>query len=445
MELPARELVVVGAGAAGLWAAARAAELGRDVLLLEKTPRTGTKVLASGGTRCNLTTTLGPEDAARLFGPRGERFLRPAFAALPPRAVRERFAELGVPTVEAPLEKVFPESQRARDVRDALERWARAAGVEIRCGAPVRWVVRDGGEWRVALEDGSAIGARTLFLCPGGASVPRTGTTGDGYRWLAALGLPLVEPVPALVPLASPARWVRELSGIHLQEVSVRLRADGRVLGERARPIVFTQRGISGPGAMDLAEPVARAEARRSAGVGAESSGASSMSSARVNDARAPSGPLALVLDCLPGIGREELRARVIELAGSPGAPLLANALAEATGLPRRLVQAALGQAGCAPTLRVNELGRAERHALVEGLKGLEVPVDGTLGFDAAEVTAGGLALDVLDPRTLRVRGHEGLFVFGEVIDLSGPIGGLNFQAAFSTAELAARAASESP
>jgi predicted flavoprotein YhiN len=129
------ELVVVGAGAAGLWAAARAAELGRRVLLLEKTARTGTKVLASGGTRCNLTTTLGPDEAARLFGPRGERFLRGAFRALPPSAVRARFDGLGVPTLEAPLEKVFPASQRAKDVR---ARRARALGARGRRGAAPR-------------------------------------------------------------------------------------------------------------------------------------------------------------------------------------------------------------------------------------------------------------------------------------------------------------------
>ncbi|MEM7516286.1 MAG: FAD-dependent oxidoreductase, partial [Planctomycetota bacterium] len=119
------QLVVVGAGAAGLWAAARAAELGvNDVVVLEKTSRSGTKILASGGTHCNVTTTLPSEEAARLFGDKGARFLRTAFRELPPLALRERFHDLGVPTVDAPLEKVFPASGKAKDVRDALERWA---------------------------------------------------------------------------------------------------------------------------------------------------------------------------------------------------------------------------------------------------------------------------------------------------------------------------------
>jgi len=410
------ELVVIGAGAAGLWAAARAAELGRSVLLLEKTPRTGTKVLASGGTRCNLTTTLPPDEAARLFGPAGERFLRGAFRALPPSAVRARFEALGVPTVEAPLEKVFPASQRARDVRDALEGWARTAGVRIRCEAAVRGLERREERWRVALADGEMLEAAHLFLCPGGKSFARTGTTGDGYAWLSALGLPLVEPVPALVPLSSPAAWVRELAGIALQEVVVRLRDPaGRVLGSRARPVVFTHRGLSGPGAMDLSEPVARAQAARVAGH-------------------------VLLLDLVPALSREELRALLLEAAALAGAPLLAAVLASELALPRRLVLRALAQAEVAEGVRVNELARPRRHELVETLKALAVPVDGTLGFEAAEVTAGGLALGALDPRTLRVNGVPELFVFGELLDVQGPIGGLNFQAAFATAELAARA-----
>jgi len=415
------ELIVIGAGAAGLWAAARAAELGCEVLVLEKTPRTGTKVLASGGTRCNLTTTLGPVEAARLFGPAGERFLRGAFRALSPARLRERFAALGVPTVEEPLEKVFPASHRARDVRDALECWARGAGARILCDSAVRGFERSDDAWRVRLQDGRVLRTRKLCVCPGGMSYPRTGTTGDGYGWLAALGLPLIEPVPALVPLVSPEPWVRELAGVSLQEVHVELRSpDGALLAQRERPVVFTHKGISGPGAMDLSEPVAREEAR------AKQSG---------RDPRAH----ALRLDLVPTLERESLRALLASLAGRPGAPMLASSLATELALPRRLVARGLAQAGLAPGARVNELARAARHSLVEALKGLAIPVTGTLGFDQAEVTAGGLALAAVDAATLRVKGIEGLWVFGEILDLAGPIGGLNFQAAFSAAELAAR------
>jgi len=404
------EVVVVGAGAAGLWAAGRAARLGARVLLLEKTARTGTKVLASGGTRCNLTTTLDGPAAARLFGRAGERFLGPAFRALSPAALRERFAELGVATVAAPLEKVFPASQRARDVRDALEREASEAGARIRCGAAVAGVEAVGDGWRVRVRAGDDVDCARLVLCPGGMSYPRTGTTGDGYAWLAALGLEVVAPAPALAPLESPAEWVRALAGVALQDVEARLvDAAGRELGRRRRPLLFTHSGVSGPAAMDLSRHVARG---------------------------APGARL--VLDLCPDLSRERLRAELIAAAGRAGSTSIARAIP--FELPRRAADAAGRQAGLANANGpLATLERAARHALVEALKGLELPISGTLGFERAEVTAGGLALGQVDPGSMAVRGRPGLYVCGELLDLDGPIGGLNFQAAFATAELAAR------
>lgn len=417
-----RRIVIVGAGAAGLWAAARAARaLGPGaVLVLEKTPRAGTKVLASGGTRCNLTTTLDARGAGELFGRDGARFLQTALRVLPPHAVREHFAALGVATEEAPLEKVFPTSGRARDVRDALESDARAAGSEFRFDAGVASLEPTDGAWRVVTVAGDEWRAARVVLCPGGTSYARTGTTGDGYAWLTALDLPVVEPVPALVPLTSPAAWARDLAGIAVQDVEARLLDDaGRTLARRRRPVLFTHQGVSGPGAMDVSEPVARALAR-------------------ARRTRAPAPAFTLALDLVPDLEREALRALLIDAAGRTGAPALARVLP--VELPKRLMARVAAQAGLGEAdLRPNRLDKAARHALVEALKGLAVPIDGTLGFDAAEVTAGGLALTHVEPGTMRVRGHAGLYACGEILDLTGPIGGLNFQAAFATAELAAR------
>jgi predicted Rossmann fold flavoprotein len=406
-------VIVVGAGAAGLWAAAVAARGGAQVLLLEKTARTGTKVLASGGTRCNLTTTLGPEEAARLFRRRGERFLRPAFRTLPPLELRRRFALMGVATREAPLEKVFPASDRARDVRDALERETREAGVRIELSAGVRSLAREEDGWLLELHDGRRARCAKLLLCAGGASYARSGTTGEGYAWLASLGLKIIPPVPALVPLTSPATWVGELAGVALQEGEARLVDEGgHQLGRRSRPLLFTHTGISGPAAMDLSVHVARA---RGSGRG-----------------------FTLIYDPLPELVRAGLREHLIASAGSRGAPSLARAL-QGT-LPRRLLEVAARQAGIeGDNPRVNELSKAQRHELIEALRGLRIPIDGTLGFDRAEVTAGGLDLAEVEPRSMRVRSQRDLWVFGELLDLDGPIGGLNFQAAFACAELAGR------
>lgn len=249
----------------------------------------------------------------------------------------------------------------------------------------------------------------------GGKSYPRTGTTGDGYAWLEALDLEVVEPVPALVPLTSPAPWVHELTGLAWQGGEVRLETrDGKTLQRRRRPLLFTHRGVSGPAAMDVSHHVARGEG----------------------------APLRIRFDFFPDLDRDALRAELVGVAGRPGAPKLQRALGELpTGpMPRRMFDAVAGDAGIPGDVTANALGKPERHALVEAFKGMTIPVDGTVGWDHAEVTAGGLSLRTVDPRTLRVNGVDGLFVIGELLDLNGPIGGLSFQAAFATAELAGRA-----
>jgi predicted Rossmann fold flavoprotein len=410
------EILIVGAGAAGLWAAwAAAVSPSRPrVLLIEKTSRPGSKILASGGTRCNLTTTLGPDEAAKLFGD-AARFITPSLRALPPAAVRRRFHEIGVPTVEEPeLEKVFPASQRSIDVRDALVTEALAAGVTIRYDAEVLQVAPSGDGWQVWTDNGP-LRCRRLLLCPGGKSYPRTGTTGDGYGWLRDLGLRVTAPVPALVPLTSDEAWVRELTGVSIQAVEARLHdPSGRIVTRRSRPVVFTHHGISGPGAMDLSAHVARAAAEGGA------------------------DGWRVALDLLPDRGQDDLRAALTDASRAAGAPRLARVVGAA--IPARLLGAACRQAGIDdenPAL--HRVERGARNRLVDALKGLVVPVSGTLGWDKAEVTAGGLALDEVDRTTLQVKRHPGLYVFGELLDLTGPIGGLNFQAAFATGDAAGR------
>ncbi len=397
------EVCIVGAGAAGLWAAAACARQGVETLVLEKTRRTGTKVLSSGGSRCNLTTTLDARDTARQFGA-GQNFIIPSLKALSPQAVRAHFERLGVATKEeAEFQKVFPVSDSALEVRDAMEREARSAGAQFLIGQAVLAIEPFEDGW-VAHTKELRVMCRCLLICSGGRSYPKTGTTGDGYGWLTDLGLDLVNPVPALAPLASPASWIHELSGVAV---------DGELrIGKarRRRPVLFTHRGLSGPAAMDLSEIIARG------GTG---------------EAR---------LDLLPDLSWETLRSQFVEAAGRPGSPRIASLIP----LPRRVVEMLAQRAELAEeNPQVNQLNKADRHRLIDTLKGLRIPISGTLGFDKAEVTAGGLALHEVERRTMGVHKAPGLYVFGEVLDLTGPIGGFNFQAAFATAEMAARAVSD--
>jgi len=315
-------------------------------------------------------------------------------------------------------------------VRDAMERAARGSGARFELDAAVTSVERDGDTFVARLAGGRVARARRVVLAAGGASYPRTGTTGDAYPWLRAFGLPVVPPVPALVPLVSDAAWVKELAGIAWQNGEVQL-VDGRgkIVARRRRPVVFSHHGVSGPGAMDVATHVARAVEARARG-------------APEAEAR-----FELRLDLWPTIEREGLREALVSLAATPGAPRLDRALGLVLGtqvaeaIPRRLFEAVTRQAGIEAGIpRCNALDRAARHGIVEALRGLAVPIVGTEGFDKAEVTAGGLELKAVDPRTMAVNAVPGLFVVGELLDLDGPIGGLSFQAAWATAELAGRA-----
>jgi predicted Rossmann fold flavoprotein len=413
-------IAVIGAGAAGIWAAERAAREGADTVLIEKTPRVGTKILASGGQKCNLTTTRGPRDAERLYGERAGRFLRHSLMTLPPRALRDRFHELGVPTREAPLEKVFPVSERAVDVRDALEDEARQQSVDIRLESPVTGLrFRDPG-WSIDVDGRPSVTCHKALVCPGGRSYPGTGTTGDGYGWAESLDLSVVTPVPHLVGLTSPSDWVHDLAGVDIQGAEARIVDDrGAIAARRRRPVLFTHDGVSGPGAMDLAEYITRPLA---AGVAPDQL-----------DRR-------LQIDTLPDIPHDDLREQFGEAARQPGAQGVRSVLPD--DLPGSLFEAICHHIDLDPSgLMVDRLAAGDRNRLIDRIKALDIRIDGSQGFDHAEVTAGGIDLDDIDPTSMRVKHHDDLYMFGEILDATGPIGGLNFQAAWSEAEVAATSA----
>lgn len=407
-------VVVIGGGAAGLLAAARAAELGCSTLLLEKNRRPGVKILMSGGTRCNITQSTDRRGIVAAFGAAGS-FLHSALAALGPRELVELIEAEGVPTKIEETGKIFPASDKASDVLEALLRRLARSGCELRCEEPLLDLVQSGQHFQLTTSRQTFAVAKVI-LTTGGRSYPGAGTTGDGYRFAARLGHTIVPQRPALTPVTVEAAWVRELKGITVPDVVVRVietpvpneAGKPRALATRRGSLLFTHWGLSGPVVLDVSREISgHPQPRR----------------------------LTLECDFLPNLKDAALDEMLRQMASAAGKRQLVGILPEE--LPRRLAESLLQLAQISPEQKAAELSKARRGQLVRFLKHNCVPVTGTLGFEKAEVTAGGVSLDEVDSRTMHSKLVPGLYLAGEVLDLDGPIGGYNFQAAFSTGWLA--------
>jgi predicted Rossmann fold flavoprotein len=404
------EVIVIGAGAAGLLAAAVAAERGRRTLLVEKNPRPGVKILMSGGTRCNLTHATDKWGIIRAYGEQGN-FLHSALAALGPADLVKLIEDEGVPTKVEETGKVFPVRNRATDVLAALVRRLERSGAELRLATPVVGVERTDAGFDVKTDsplvsDGdhrTTVAVPKVIITVGGQSYPGSGTTGDGYAWAAALGHTIVPPRPALVPLTTDATWVREISGVTVPDVQLRL-PDASTRGS----LLFTHFGLSGPVALDISRHVTAA---------------------------ADPAALTLACDFVPDVPRDALDAQIRDAAAREGKRHIAGWLVPE--LPRRLIEQLLKLAGVPAELKGAEVAKPARAKLVGVLKSTAIPLTGTRGFAKAEVTAGGVSLAEIDSRTMQSKPVPGLYFAGEILDLDGPIGGYNFQAAFSTGYLA--------
>jgi predicted Rossmann fold flavoprotein len=432
------DVAVLGAGAAGLCASIRAAECGARVIVLEKNRRAGVKILISGGTRCNITNARGLRRLEAVSGPidpafnpswcRGSRaiqaafgssgaFLSPALRQLDVDQTVRMFEVEGVATKIESNGKIFPVSDRAVDVLEALVRRLGRSGAVLRGQSAVRSIERidSGGDFcrgfTIALAD-SALTARRVILAVGGRSYPGCGTTGEGYTIARQFGHTVIETRPALVPIRVESEWVASLRGLSLPDVVATVQTTtGQFLQQRRDAILFAHFGLSGPAILDISRAVARHE---------------------------EPDALELRLDVVPEKAREEIDGK-LQTACRQGRVGVASILS--ADLPHRLAEC-LMEAAHVPRARLGpDLSRPERVRLVSVLKALVLPIRGTLGFEKAEVTSGGIALYEVDARTLESRIVPGLHFAGEVLDLDGLIGGYNFQAAWSTGWLAGETA----
>ncbi|MBI3865851.1 MAG: NAD(P)/FAD-dependent oxidoreductase [Planctomycetia bacterium] len=412
------DVAIVGAGAAGLLAAARAAERGRRTILLEKNTRPGVKILMSGGTRCNLTHACDARGIVDAFGEQGP-FLHSALAALGPRDLVSLVEAEGVPTKVEPTGKIFPVSNKATDILAAFLRRLERSGCTLAAGEAVTAIDRHEERFRITTASRTLL-VESVAITTGGCSYPGSGTTGDGYSWAAQFGHMIIPARPALVPVTTNADWVRDLKGITIPDVAVtveprvasaeppRASRKARPLASRRGSLLFAHFGLSGPVALDVS---------------------------RVISGHARPQDLDLVCDFLPSTAEPQLEELFRDGALSAGGKLVTALMPDA--LPRRLVSALLTLAEIPELQRCAELGKNGRSRLVRMIKHCAIPVSGTMGFKKAEVTAGGISLVEVDSRTMESKLVRGLYLAGEVLDLDGPIGGYNFQAAFSTGWLA--------
>lgn len=422
----AEKVIVVGAGPAGMMAAIKAAENGAQVVLLEKMSRPGKKMLITGKGRCNITNVAEKQELIRNI-PGNGKFLYSSLKAYDNEDVQMFFQNLGVPTKVERGGRVFPVSDKAADAVDAMVLQLHELGVRLVTDAKVAEILVSEADNRqlpnkgveaekpsagkkaravgVRLADGHEYMADSVIVAAGGRSYPGTGSTGDGSRLAAALGHHVVKELPALVPLETEDEWARELQGLALKNVKATLLSEGKRIADMFGEMLFTHFGVSGPIILSLSRQAAQ---ELDMGHFVE-----------------------LELDLKPALSMEQLDARILRDFEKYQNKEIKNGMRDL--LPARLIEPVLDAAYIKPDKPVHAVTREERHRLAAVLKGLPMIISGTRPIAEAIVTAGGVDVREIDPRTMESKLIKGLYFAGETLDVDGYTGGYNLQAAFST------------
>jgi len=431
--MTAKRVIVIGAGASGMMAAGRAAELGADVLLLEKTERPGKKILISGKTRCNLTNAKEVDDFIAMYGTNG-RFLYSVFHRYFRDDLLAFLKRYGIETKTERGGRIFPASDDARDVVKAFERYMADHGVRMRTGSRVS---------RIQVEKGRVIGVQTgqeshpataVILATGGASFPGTGSTGDGYRLAAASGHTITKLRPALVPLVvHEIQRARSMQGVSLR--NVRLTAYQCPADEIKQSLMATNNWGRGIGGKQPQWPIIESRMGEMMmthfGIGGP---ITLLMSLAIVDAL-ERGPVSVSIDLKPALDDKQLRQRLQRDFDHYGKRSYHHILKGL--LPRKMVVPFVEMTGIPPDKTGNQISAEEKERLLHLLKSLCFNIKSPLSINAAIVTAGGVSLKEIDPHTMASHLVEGLYFCGEVMDLDADTGGYNLQAAFSTGYIA--------
>ncbi|HXX64985.1 MAG TPA: aminoacetone oxidase family FAD-binding enzyme [Bacteroidota bacterium] len=414
MEPEILPIVVIGAGGAGLIAAWKSALMGAPVLLLERNRKPAIKLLISGGGKCNVTHEGSMEELRGAFTPRQGRFLKHAFYAFTNADVRTQLARSGVETYARENGRVFPKSGRASDVVEALVSLARSAGADIHLDSKVDSVFFREGIIHVAV-GGEMIRARKVIIATGGASYRKTGTTGDGFTWAAGFGHTIIPIGPALAPIRTRPPLPEDWRGIALRNGRLDIYCREKKLAQDRGDVLFSHEGISGPAALALSRTAASSLLH---------------------------GETFVRYDFFPDLDFHALDEKLNRMVLAARARKLTTILEEL--LPNRMIDRMLESIRVSSDARGYTLRREERKAIVQMLKSWSIGAVEHVDVDRGEVTSGGVSLDEVDPRTMESRKVRGLHLAGEVLDIDGPIGGYNLQAAFSTGFVAGESAANS-
>lgn len=414
------DVIVVGGGPSGLMASIAAAEHGASVLLVDKGDKLGRKLGISGGGRCNVTNAKEIDELIQYI-PGNGRFLYSALAHFSNKDIIRFFEDLGIRLKEEDRGRMFPVSDKAKTVVDALVGKVRKLGVEIRTNRPVASVIYKNGQAAgVQLKSGETLRSHNVILATGGKSVPQTGSTGDGYAWAEAAGHTITELFPTEVPITVQEPFIRskELQGLSLRQITLSVwNPKGKKLIEHEGDMLFTHFGISGPAALRCSQFVVKAQKKF--------------------DTRF----VKMTIDLFPEKSVEQLYQESLELSKIDAKKAVKNVLKPL--LPERMIPLLLHHVGIKEDTTYDNIPKQPWLELAKTLKQFPLQASGTLSIEEAFVTGGGVHLKEIDPKTMMSKMTEGLFFCGEIMDIHGYTGGYNITAAFTTGYTAGMSAAE--
>ncbi len=408
------DIAVIGGGAAGMMAAGRAAELGAKVVLIEKNPSLGRKLLITGKGRCNITQAeFSDKEFIKTIGKQG-KFLFSSLNLFGPEKVVQFFEKRGLKTKTERGGRIFPVSDLAQDVLQVLLEYLRKNKVTLRLGEKVLGFDYDKKKIECVKLESRDIYAKKFIIATGGKSYPATGSTGEGYLWAQNLGHTISKTFPALVPIKVEGEWVKDLQGLSLKNVVLNIFQNGKKQDSRFGEMLFTHFGLSGPIVLDASKVIGELLEK---------------------------GAVEVQIDLKPALDFSQLEERLKRDFQEFQKKDFINYLPEL--LPQKMIGTIIKLTGISPHQKISLVTKEERKNLVKILKGLKLQVTGTTGYHQAIVTSGGVSLKEIDSKTMQSKIINNLYLAGEILDLDGPTGGYNLQIAWSTGYAAGENASK--